>query len=132
MIKAVFIVTGCIVSLFIFRFFFPLIKICGCSMYPTYYDGEIILAVRVFNKNKIKVGDVVVYSIPDPEGNKRNVVKRVADINRVGNELLFYFLGDNSLESYDSRFYGYISSDWILYKLINQRYKINDIKGGKG
>lgn len=97
---------------------FPLIQVCETSMLPTYEDGEIVLATRLFKKSNLKVGDVVVYKHDD-----RNVIKRIADISldiRTG-DLKFFCLGDNAKVSYDSREYGYISSKDLVCKIINQR-----------
>lgn len=112
------IVIICLVYL-AFRFFFPVIQVCGDSMFPTYKDGEVLLSRRVFSRKKVQKGDVIVYLMH--ENGERNVIKRVADIKMVENNLSFYCLGDNPKESYDSRYYGYIPSAWLVCKPFNQR-----------
>lgn len=88
-------------------------------MFPTYHDGEVLLSRRVFSRKKVQKGDVIVYCMH--ENGERNVIKRVADIKKVEGKLSFYCLGDNPKESYDSRYYGYIPSDWLVCRPFNQR-----------
>ena len=97
-------------------YLFPLVQIIGDSMFPTYFDEEIVIGTRLYSKSRLKVGDVVVYKTTD-----RIVVKRIAEIDTQGNIMLLYCLGDNAEVSYDSRHYGYISSKQLICKLINPR-----------
>ena len=99
---------------------FPLIQVVGDSMYPTYKDSEIIFGTRIYRK--IKVGDVIVYKSPNEN---RTVIKRVAEIKKFHGDLFYYCLGDNLDNSYDSRYYGSISSKSIVCKVINQRRNEN-------
>jgi len=115
------IIISIIVVFFILHYLFPIVKVCGDSMFPTYHDGEVLITFRILRKNRVKNGDVVIYQMH--ENGKRNVIKRVADVKTVGNKLSFYCLGDNSDESYDSRYYGYIPSAWLVCKPFNQRLK---------
>lgn len=102
---------------------FPLIQVCGDSMYPTYLDGEIIIGTRLFRKSKLKVGDVIVYT--SPRDKDRVVIKRISKIMQAKECPYFYCLGDNADHSYDSRHYGYISSKSIKCKIVKQRGKEN-------
>ena len=104
-------------------YLFPIIQVCGCSMYPTYRDGEIIFGTRLY-RDELKVGDVILYKSPTDE--KRIVVKRIHSILDDGRDLYFYCLGDNADCSYDSRHYGYVSSKRIVCKVINQRGNVRD------
>lgn len=97
-------------------YLFPLVTVCGVSMFPTYIDGEVILATRLFRKSHLKVGDVVIYYAPNTE-EKRIVIKRVSELK----EGVMFCLGDNADESYDSRMYGYVSLDRLICKPIKQR-----------
>lgn len=124
MIIAVLIVVLGIVAFIIYSFSF--VRVCGSSMYPSYIDGDIIFAYRIYNKHRIKKGDVVVFirredavindkGIPEPY-----VIKRVQDIQDKDGVLKFYCLGDNSEDSFDSRYYGYINSGCIKFKPFRQ------------
>lgn len=98
---------------------FPIVTVCGDSMYPTFKDGEIILATRLFRKSKLKKGDVVIYHAPND--GRRVVIKRIDEINTHSG--VMYCLGDNSEVSYDSRVYGYVSLSKLVCKPIKQRVK---------
>lgn len=96
-------------------YLFPVITVCETSMYPTYHDGEIILGTRLFCKNKVKKGDIVIYHAPN--NYDRLVIKRVEEIK----DNLMYCLGDNPDESYDSRNYGYVPLKNLVCKPIIQK-----------
>lgn len=104
---------------------FPMIQVCGGSMYPTYLDGEIIYGTRLYRKSKLKKGDVVVYKSPTDES--RVVIKRVDHIMVDKDKLYVYCLGDNAEFSYDSRAYGYVSSTSLLCKIIKPRRNYHDV-----
>lgn len=100
---------------------FMFITIVGSSMYPTYKDGEFHLMLKVLPSDKISKGDVVLFNSPtDLQGLS---LKRVTDIKEVNGEEMFYLLGDNSNDSLDSRFYGYVYRDTIKAKFIKPREK---------
>lgn len=99
-------------------FIFPIISVSGNSMYPTYKDGEILIGTMIFNRNKLKIGDVVVYRSPSDD---RLVIKRITDILLDYKHTYFFFEGDNKEDSYDSRNYGYVHIDNLVCKVINQR-----------
>ena len=105
-------------------YLFPLVNVCGSSMFPTYVDGEIIFSTRLFRKRKIKVGDVIVFKHPYVKG--RLLIKRVADLfySRDGELLSIYFLGDNSSDSYDSRNFGYVLTKDLVSKVLFPRKKV--------
>ena len=118
----VFIVVLLIVVVFlVLHYLFPVIQICGDSMYPTYKGGEILLGYRIYRKDHLKVGDVILFQNTE---DRRTVIKRIADIREEKGKLLFFVLGDNPEVSYDSRNYGYISSDRLTCRLFNQRRKL--------
>ena len=78
-------------------YLFPPIQIVGESMYPTYYDGEIIFGRRIYSKKKLKRGDVIVYVSPDSQNpdsldhGRRIVIKRIERISyNYRDEQLFY------------------------------------------
>lgn len=106
------------VILFVLYHLFPLIQVCGDSMYPTYLDSEIIFGTKLYRKSKLKKGDVILYKSPNEN---RTVIKRIDEIKIERGITYFYCLGDNSEHSYDSRNYGFISSKSLVCKVINQR-----------
>jgi len=101
----------------VFFFVFPVIKVCGNSMYPTYHDGEYLWGFRFYPKKKLKVGDVVLYKHEDIV-----VVKRIASTTTSGTML--YCLGDNSPDSYDSRHYGFVPRKKVICRPFSQRKKV--------
>lgn len=118
-----------IILLYVFVMFcslyylFPLIRVVGTSMYPTYCEEEVILGSRIFRKSNLKVGDVIVYR--SPVDNDRLVIKRIDHFLRDGRKLYIYCLGDNAGDSYDSRHYGFVSSKNIVCKVLDQRRNRN-------
>lgn len=94
---------------------FPLAIVEGNSMYPTYKDGSVLLATRLFNIEHLKVGDVCVY-----QRGENLVIKRITRINPTGDSYSFYFEGDNPTDSYDSRHYGYVEEERIVAKVIGK------------
>lgn len=109
------------VSLF---YAFPLAIVNGRSMLPTYKDGDVLLTTRLFNRNKLKIGQVYVYKrVNEDDGQEHLVVKRLTDVVSyplLGLENQCYFEGDNPEESYDSRQYGFINAEQIVSKVIWQ------------
>ena len=89
-------------------------------MFPTYKDGEVLLGTRLYKKSQLKVGDVILYRMNE-KGDTRIVVKRIFSIREYKGELQFFCVGDNLSVSYDSRYYGYVSSKQLVCKLIDQR-----------
>jgi len=80
----------------------------GTSMEPTYHNGDIGLAFKVYNADNINVGDVVVFQYEGIE-----VIKRVAEDRGTA----FWVLGDNAPESFDSRDFGEVDKARIEYKV---------------
>lgn len=98
-------------------YLFPVITVCGDSMYPTYCDGEIVFGTRLFRKSKLKRGDVVLFHAPNDR--KRIVIKRIEEVRKGAG--VMYCLGDNPDQSYDSRMYGYIALSNAVCKPIKSR-----------
>lgn len=121
MIKVIFIILIFLFySLILFVSIFPIVEVVGDSMFPTYKDGEILLGTRLYKKSQLKVGDVILYRMNE-EGDTRIVVKRIEKIREYRGDLQFFCVGDNSSVSFDSRYYGYVSSKQLVCKLIDQR-----------
>ena len=116
MIIALIVLAICL-AIFIILFFFPVVQICGYSMFPTLTDGEFYIGKRVFRKSKCKVGKIYVYRPPYASDGEKFVIKRLADIK----DGKYFFLGDNADDSYDSRYYGYVDSKNVVAKLITRK-----------
>lgn len=111
------------------NFLCPPVAFDGCSMYPTYEDGEIVRGTRIFNRN-FKVGDIYVYLRTNEEGETYPVVKRLHEVKKTTNGTFLYFLGDNKDNSIDSRDYGYVEASKIIAKLIkSKKRKEGEISG---
>lgn len=108
---------GIVLVLLLVLLFFPLVQICGYSMFPTLSDGEFYLSRRVFRKQKCKVGKIYVYKPPYASDKERFVIKRLAHIQ----DGKYFFLGDNADDSYDSRYYGYVDSKNVIAELIKRK-----------
>lgn len=107
----------------IIMYFFPIVTVCGDSMYPAYKNKEKIISTRLFYPDKLKSGDVVVFIPPSKTRDEiQFVIKRVYAVNEDGK---IFFLGDNSEISYDSRDYGYVDKSRLVSKVIKPRPKQN-------
>ena len=115
-------IIGVVLLIFVLLYFFPVIQICGYSMFPTLTDGEFYLGRRVFRKNLCKRGEIYVYKPPYSGREERYVIKRLHEIyvDKYG-KTHYYFLGDNSDDSYDSRYYGYVPSHNIVAHIVKKR-----------
>ena len=82
-------------------------RIEGNSMRPSYSDGDIVY-FRAVKRSKIKQGEAVLFRHPFQS---ILVIKRIAEVTEDGS---CYVLGDNQLESSDSRSFGRVSTDRIL------------------
>ena len=116
----------CMIAVWIlFRTLFFIGYVPTSSMEPTLPEGSIILGLRVYGKPQ--TGDIVVF---EHEG--RLLVKRIAaspgeTVDVHGEEVTvpennYYMLGDNTENSYDSRFWQnpFIAGESIAAKLIGQ------------
>ena len=113
-----------IVALAVKFFFFDFMITEGHSMVPAIKPGAVLLVCKVFYGFRMpgsgtyllhwgppRKGDVVVFYTPLGE----IAVKRCGEI-LPGN--MFYALGDNSSQSYDSRNYGPVPDDNIIGKVL--------------
>lgn len=85
------------------------LEVVGASMFPSFEDGDRLLAVRM---SRIGPGDVV--AVPDPRDGDRLLVKRV---HRAEGDLL-EVRGDNDLASTDSRTFGPVSRSAVAGKVV--------------
>lgn len=96
---------------------FPPIQICGDSMMPNFYDGDIVVGCRLLRKSVL--GKVYIYT--PPVGEHDIVIKRLTFINSTTGKL--FFEGDNKDHSFDSRDYGYVTKDKIIARYLFTIYK---------
>lgn len=93
------------------------LKVEGHSMEPTILNGQSVFASSIpYLFVKPRIGDIAVVK-QIYKYTSMLVIKRIREIK--GNK--FYVLGDNKLDSSDSRKYGWIDRDQIVAKVI---YKI--------
>ena len=104
-----------IVVIAILYYVFPVIQVCGDSMYPTFKDGDIIIGCRLCSIERNEV-----YVFHPPVGEKY-VIKRLTQVSSTTNKL--FFEGDNPDHSYDSRMYGYVARDKVVAKYIFTIYR---------
>lgn len=90
---------------------YPLVKVMGDSMYPTYHDGQFLKSVRLRPHDNLKEGDVYVYKTLKDDV----VIKRLDHKNECG----LFFIGDNIQCSFDSRSYGYVPRENVIAVIIN-------------
>lgn len=112
-------------------YLYPIIFVSGNSMFPTFFDNDVIVGTRIYKTSNLKKNDIIVYKSPDNPS--RFVIKRIHHffIDNSTKTYYFYCLGDNQDDSYDSRNYGYISSDSIICKIITRRIN-KDVCNKKG
>lgn len=106
----------CLITIFAI-YLFPIVNICGYSMFPTLTDGEFYFSKRVFRKKKCEIGKIYVYRPPYEDDEEKFVIKRLADIK----DGKYFFLGDNADDSYDSRYYGYVDSKNVVAQLLTRK-----------
>jgi len=115
-----------VIAVIIKVFVFDLMIAKGDSMEPSISDGSLLVVMKVYYGVKLpwskqyflrwaypKEGDIVVFYTPEGE----IAVKRCVEILD-GNT--FIALGDNSLQSLDSRSYGEIPLDNIIGKVLGR------------
>lgn len=104
-------------------FIITTITVSGPSMIPTFKNGDIVVCKKLYDKNDIKTGDIVVFK---HDGSM--LIKRVAaapgekavvtdiELSDTMGKDEYFLLGDNSSNSKDSRDFGPVKSDDIKYK----------------
>lgn len=88
---------------------FMIRRVKGASMHPHLPHGKIVLA---FRHKKPQVGDVVIV-----RHHKVEVLKRVHELK----DDAAYLLGDNPIESTDSRHYGWIPLSRVVAVVMGAR-----------
>jgi signal peptidase I len=113
-----------LVALLMKVFLFDFVIADGRSMVPTIHPGTVLVVNRLAYGIRFpgtqkyllrwslpKTGEVVIFLTPQGQ----TAVKRCGTV--VGQEA-FFALGDNSLESYDSRSYGPVPADSVVGKVM--------------
>lgn len=98
-------------------YIFPIIQICGDSMYPTLNNGDIAVGCRFA---PLKINDIYIFIPPSFEKDGHIVIKRLTKID--GDKL--FFEGDNKKYSYDSRMYGYVDKKNVVAKYLFRIKKV--------
>ena len=135
------IIVAIIICFFITKYLLFCSVISSGSMMPTLNKNDRVLVTRVYNTDKIRDGDIIVFSREDEED---PVVKRVigvggdkisiknGDVYRNGELIdepyVEFFLGDNRNNSKDSTVwdYPYIDKDDIIGKMQIKLYPFKD------
>jgi len=104
----------CIGLALIWKYKWEVIVVKGESMSPTLHDGDLVL---IDKKPKLyRLGDVCVLVPPDEVD--KIVIKRITKVKPMDG--LYWFLGDNRSNSYDSRDYGWVNEENIEGRVIKQ------------
>lgn len=121
---------------------FPITRVSGFSMLPSYQENDLVIAQRFVSN--IERGDVIICKT-EVDGVNKRLIKRVVGIpgdeisevqgwllingipvghSQFGgysynlNETQFFIVGDNEENSVDSRYFGPISREEIIGKVI--------------
>lgn len=114
-------------------FIFPLVKVEGDSMFPTFREGRILICRRLLRKNKCRVGKIYVIHLKDDEnGEPYFIIKRLKEVFNKNGETLYDFRGDNIIVSYDSRQHGLFNSDSVVAEILgNYKNKYKSYQKGE-
>lgn len=133
--KVIITILAVVITVFLLIFLFPIVRVEGDSMFPTFREGRLLWCRRLFrfNKNKCKKGKIYVIHLRDEEdGSPYFIVKRLKDIYPYKGSVLYDFRGDNTLVSYDSRQHGLFKSDAVVAKVIgNYKNKYESYQKGE-
>lgn len=103
-----FIVIGCIIGLTLFNKYYAFGVVSGWSMRPSYNHGEFIFVRR---KYVLKEGKVYLIKFDGIVMIKR--LERIKASPSAG-KVSLYFVGDNLEDSWDSRYFGWLSTDVVV------------------
>lgn len=123
MIKVILVAIVALMMVFLlFLYLFPIVRVEGDSMLPTLIEGEYVLCRRLFFKGKKSCETNKLYIVHLRNENNRPyyVVKRLTKVMPDGT---YWFLGDNSTVSYDSRHYGSVEPNKVMAVIIDKKVK---------
>lgn len=116
-LKVVLVLLTLTVVFLLICWFFPTVNVVGDSMHPTFTEGERVRGRRLLFKGKCKLNKVYIVHLKDVDGEPYYVIKRLKHISSKG----YWFLGDNSKVSYDSRNYGYVDPKKVIAVVMTKR-----------
>ena len=85
---------------------FTFFKVSGYSLYPLLKEGEVVFCTKVFSFTNIKVDEIVLFKY-----NSEYMIKKVTSISSDG-----YFVKGETPDSIDSRNFGELQKEDLLYK----------------
>ena len=90
-------------------------RVSGSSMLPSLCPGSLIVAknIKLMERYIYKLGDVILF-----EHNGIQKLKRIANIRTIDGSTKLYVVGDNAINSTDSRHFGWITTTAVKGKLI--------------
>lgn len=101
----------------------------GKSMLPQYRSGEVVVllkaayGIRLSGRYLIRwaeplPGDVVAVERQNP---RQLIIKRIGETRNQGEIVRYFLIGDNPIESIDSRDFGPVAFDSIIGRVVPQR-----------
>ena len=87
---------------------FKLFRIQGYSLYPLLKEGEVVFCCKVFSFTSIRLNAIVLFKYK-----KEYMIKKVTNISSCG-----YFVKGETPDSIDSRNFGELQRDELLYKVM--------------
>ncbi len=90
--------------------------VTGNSMFPLLKEGEDVLVdTKAYHRCLPEIGDLVIAWHPRQDGLR--IIKRVVSVDEIGN---CFLMGENSLESSDSRSFGWVGLQQIIGKVTSK------------
>ena len=84
-------------------------RIKGSSLFPLLKEGEVVLCLKIFSFNKIKLNDIVLFK----HKTYGLMIKKVTSIKNDN-----YFVKGESIDSIDSRDFGELKRSDLLFKVL--------------